>query len=134
MKLILLVGLISLTYTLFAQERTDSIQSSQVILVAETPPQYPGGNSELYKFVNEKLTYPKKARKKGIQGRVVIAFVVERDGTISADNITVEQSVDPLLDNESIRVVKLMPKWIPAYQKGRTVRCRMVIPFGFVLD
>jgi protein TonB len=132
MKLILLVGLILLTSNLFAQEKTDSTHSSEIILVAENSPQYPGGYSELHKFINEKLSYPKQARKKRIQGKVVITFIVERDGTIG--DITVEQSVDPLLDNESIRVVKLMPKWIPAHQKGRTVRCRMAIPFGFVLD
>lgn len=130
---LILCGLICFTNPLCAQVKQDSIGSSEIILVAEQPPHFPGGQTELMKFVSSNLKYPQEARKSGIQGKVFISFVVERDGTIKEESITIEKSVHPLLDNEAVRIVKMMPEWIPANQKGRTVRCKTAFPILFAL-
>lgn len=134
MKYSLLLLTVLLTTNLFAQEAKDTTKTKEIILVAENAPSFPGGQAELYRFIGRKLNYPKDARKSGIQGRVVISFVVERDGSVKPESIKIEQSVHPSLDNEAIRVVKLMPKWIPASHSGRTVRAKTGFPILFFLD
>src|SRR5687768_8522266 len=121
MKYSLLLFLTILTTNIFAQGTKDTAKTEGIILVAENAPSFPGGQAELNKFISSKLKYPKDARKSGIQGKVVISFVVERDGSVKPETIKVEQSVHPSLDNEAIRVVKLMPKWTPASHSGRNV-------------
>lgn len=79
-------------------------------------PSFPGGTNALNTFILSNLKYPVVAQEKGIQGRVVVKFIVEKDGSIS--NVEVDRSVDPGLDNEAMRVVKAMPKWIPGQIKG----------------
>lgn len=95
---------------------------------------FPGGQAELYRFISSRLKYPKDAMKSGIQGKVVISFVVERDESVKPESIKVKQSVHPSLDNEVIRVVKLMPKWEPASHSGRNVRTKTGSPIAFSLD
>lgn len=78
-------------------------------------PSFPGGTNALNTFILSNLKYPVVAQEKGIQGRVVVKFIVEKDGSIS--NVEVDRSVDPGLDNEAMRVVKAMPKWIPGQMR-----------------
>lgn len=82
--------------------------------------------------VLRETTYPPKARRKGIQGKVILHFVVEKDGTIGA--IEVIHGVDPLLDEEAVRVVRTFPPFAPGTQQGKPVRVRYVLPFSFALD
>ena len=84
------------------------------------------------KFVSENIKYPAEAHTKGIQGRVLISYVVEKDGSLS--NIHVVRSVDPLLDAEALRVANLMPKWKPGKQGGKPVRVKFVLPVTFKLQ
>ena len=77
------------------------------------------------------IQYPEKAQENGIQGRVVVKFIVEKDGSIS--NVEVNRSVDPDLDNEAMRVIKNMPKWNPAKQNGTEVRAYYYVPVAFRL-
>ena len=100
--------------------------------VVEEQPQYPGGVNGLMSYLNKNVKYPKEAAENGIQGRVVVAFTVERDGSVSEP--TVVKSVDPSLDMEAVRVVSGMPKWTPGKQNGQPVRCKITIPVQFSLQ
>ncbi|MBI9036621.1 MAG: M56 family metallopeptidase [Bacteroidales bacterium] len=104
----------------------------EVFLVVEKPPKYPGGESAKQSFFKENLKYPKAAKEKGIQGTVYVTFVVENDGSIT--NIQLLRGVDPLLDNEAIRVMKSMPKWEPGTQRGKKVRVQVNLPIKFALS
>ena len=98
---------------------------------AEVMPEFPGGEVELLKFVAKSIKYPTEAQRRGAQGRVIVKFVVETNGSIS--NIHVVKGIDPLLDAEAIRVCTTMPTWAPARQEGKAVRCYYTIPVTFGL-
>lgn len=95
-------------------------------------PSFPGGTNALNTFIVSNLKYPVFAQEKGIQGRVVVKFIVEKDGSIS--NVEVDRSVNPVLDNEAMRVVKAMPKWIPGQINGKAVKVECSHPFVFQLQ
>ena len=78
------------------------------------------------------MRYPQVALEEGIQGRVIVRFVVEKDG--SRSNIEIMSSADPCLNNEAIRLIQTMPKWTPAYQNGQPVRYRFTVPIMFRLN
>lgn len=103
-----------------------------VFTVVEVEPQFPGGTKELMNFLSTTMVYPQSAQEKGIQGRVTLQFIVEKDGSIS--DITILRGVDPILDQESIRVVKAMPKWTPGKQKGQAVRVKFTLPIAYRLS
>ena len=105
---------------------TDKVYES-----VEVMPEFPGGQAELLKFVAKSIKYPTEAQRRGAQGRVIVKFVVETNGSIS--NIHVVKSIDPLLDAEAIRVCTTMPTWAPARQEGKAVRCYYTIPVTFGL-
>ena len=100
--------------------------------VVEQMPEFPGGQEELMKFLQTNVKYPKEATDKGIQGRVIVSFVVKSDGSIT--DAEVVRSVNPLLDAEALRVVKLMPKWKPGMQSGKVVNVKYNIPVVFRLQ
>lgn len=95
-------------------------------------PSFPGGTNALNTFIGSNLKYPVFAQEEGIQGRVVVKFIVEKDGSIS--NVEVDRSVSPSLDNEAMRVVKAMPKWIPGQINGKAVKVECSHPFVFQLQ
>ena len=99
--------------------------------VVEQQPSYPGGFQALLDFLRENTKYPEQAKKDSIEGRVVLSFVVETDGSITEPKVV--RSVHPLLDEEALRVAKLMPKWEPGYQNGTPVRVKYNIPVTFKL-
>ena len=104
----------------------------EVFQVVEEQPMFPGGMGEMMKFLQQNVKYPKEAQDQGKQGRVIVQFVVNKDGSISND--TIVRSVDPLLDAEAIRVVRSMPNWTPGKQKGEAVRVRFTLPVTFRLE
>ena len=104
----------------------------KVFDVVEQMPSFLGGTGALMKYLNENIHYPVVAQENGVQGRVVISFVVERDGHIT--DVQVARSVDPSLDKEAMRVVKSMPKWIPGKQNGSAVRVKFNVPVAFRLQ
>ena len=110
----------------YLAERKDTINVYDVV---EQMPQFPGGFQKMNEFIEENMQYPKKCAEKGVYGRVIVAFVVERSGQLS--NIRVVKSVHPALDKEALRIVKLMPRWIPGEQNGVTVRVKYIIPIRF---
>lgn len=99
--------------------------------VVEQMPQFPGGMPALMKWLQDNMKYPKEAQDAKQQGRVIVSFVVEKDGSIT--NVRVVKSVTPALDEEAIRVVKAMPKWNPGMQNGEPVRVNYTVPISFQL-
>ena len=95
-------------------------------------PEFPGGQAALNRYLAQNLQYPILAQEQGIQGRVVCQFIVEKDGSVG--DVTVIRGVYESLDNEAIRVVEAMPKWIPGVQEGEIVRVRYTLPIRFQLQ
>ena len=110
----------------------DSTAKEEVFMVAEQMPEYPGGMKEMLKFLQENVKYPENAMKNNVQGRVIVQFVVEKDGTPT--EFKVVRAVDPDLDAEALRVLKTMPKWKPGMQKGQVVRVKFTVPVSFKLQ
>lgn len=103
----------------------------EVFEIVEQNPMFPGGNEALMKWLSKNLKYPASAQENGIQGRVLVQFVVNKDGSIVEPKVL--RSVDPALDKEALRVVSTMPKWQPGKQRGKTVRVRFTLPVTFRL-
>lgn len=110
----------------------DSTAKEEVFMVAEQMPEYPGGMKEMLKFLQDNLKYPENAMKNNVQGRVIVQFVVEKDGTPT--EFKVLRSVDPDLDAEALRVLQTMPKWKPGMQRGEVVRVKYTVPVSFKLQ
>ena len=110
----------------------DSTAKDEVFMVAEQMPEFPGGMKELLKFLQDNLKYPENAMKNNVQGRVIVQFVVEKDGTLT--EFKVARSVDPDLDAEALRVLQTMPKWKPGMQRGKIVRVKFTVPVSFKLQ
>ena len=104
----------------------------EIYLKVEKKAEFPGGTKELMLYLAENIEYPEKAMDEGIQGRVLVRFVVRKDGSIV--DAMVRRGVDPLLDEEAIRVVKNMPDWIPARCHGKAVSSYFNVPVSFKLD
>ncbi len=99
--------------------------------IVDTPAVFKGGNEQLPIFLGENIKYPEECRKKGVTGIVIVEFTITKDGSI--EDVKVVKGVDPLLDNEAIRVVKMMPKWTPAENKGEKVNMSYTLPIRFKL-
>ncbi|MDR1919449.1 MAG: energy transducer TonB [Tannerellaceae bacterium] len=112
------------------EEEEESAQP--IFTVVEEMPKFPGGEVELLKFLSSSIKYPVIAQENGIQGRVICAFVVNRDGTIV--DAEVVRGVDPSLDKEALRVINTMPKWSPGKQRGKPVRVKYTVPITFRLQ
>lgn len=124
MMLVLLFSFMTST----AQTKKNDI----VFDVVEVMPQFPGGQIAMLKYIMENMKYPEQAMKEGIQGRVAVRFIVEKDGSIS--DVKPILSVHPLLNKEAVRVVESMPKWTPGKQNGKPVRVRFNLPVMFKLN
>lgn len=110
----------------------DSTAKEEVFMVAEQMPEFPGGMKEMLKFLQENVKYPENAMKNNVQGRVIVQFVIEKDGTPT--EFKVARSVDPDLDAEALRVLQTMPKWKPGMQRGKIVRVKFTVPVSFKLQ
>ena len=108
------------------------VNSNRVYDVVEQMPSFPGGISGLRTYLNQNIRYPAEAQENCVQGRVVVSFVVGKDGHIS--DVTVLRSVDPSLDKEAVRVIRNMPRWTPGKQGGEPVRVRFTVPVSFRLN
>ena len=108
------------------------VEEEKPYTMVEQMPQYPGGPAELLKYIAKNLRYPTIAQENGIQGRVILRFVVSATGEVK--DITVLRSLDPYCDKEAIRVVSTLPKWIPGKQNGRNVPVYYTLPIQFKLQ
>ena len=117
----------------FAQQKpVEKVDSDGVYLMPDQLPEFPGGIQAMMKFLSTNIKYPVEAQKKGISGRVIVQFVIMEDGTL--DQAKVIRGVDPLLDEEALRVVKSMPKWKPGMDRGEAVKVRFTAPIMFNLS
>ena len=103
-----------------------------VFMVVEDVPEFPGGAAALLEFLRKNVNYPTQCRENRVEGRVLVSFIVEKDGSITNPFITL--GADPLLDAEALRVVSLMPNWKPGYQRGEAVRVQYTVPINFRLS
>ena len=111
------------------QEESDE---GEIFEVVEQNPAFPGGDKALMAYLTKNLKYPASAQENNIQGRVLVQFVVNKDGSIVDPKVL--RSVDPALDKEAMRVVSTMPKWTPGKQRGKTVRVKFTLPVTFRLQ
>ena len=119
-------------YYIGLHKEAGAVDPEKVYDVVEEMPKFPGPPYALYEFLVKSIQYPEEAREKNIQGRAIVTFVVEKDGSIS--NARLVKSVDPLLDAEALRVVNAMHSWIPGKQGGEPVRVKYTVPVTFKLD
>ena len=115
-----------------AQPEPPKEEETKVFDMVEVMPSFPGGQGALFEWLSKNIKYPVVAEENGVQGRVIVTFVVERNGSIT--DVQVVKSVDPSLDKEAVRVVKAMPHWIPGKQNGSAVRVKFTVPVTFRLQ
>ena len=125
-----LMALFGLT-TVSAQKTVVAKKNQQVFDVVEKMPEYPGGQAALFEYLSTNVKYPADAEKQKIEGRVLVTFIVNTDGSIT--DIEVVRKAFPSLDAEAVRVISGMPKWIPGEQKGQKVRVKYTVPLSFHL-
>lgn len=140
-KLIALTLFLSLGYFVIAQEtpppppevrEAKEIVSGEIVEFPEVEPEFRGGSAKMSKFIGKNIKYPQECIQNGISGKVYLSFVINEKGHI--ENITVERSVHPLLDQAAIDVIKKMPKWKPGKKDGKRVKCRARLPINFTLS
>ncbi len=107
-------------------------QDSEVFTVVESEQQFPGGIDAFYLHMKKEIRYPKEARINGIEGKVWVQYIIERDGSVS--DVKVLKGIDDLIDEEAVRVLESLPNFKPASQRGKTVRVKKAIPIQFKLD
>lgn len=110
----------------------EPVEEEEVFLIVEKMPQFPGGDEALRKYLAQSVKYPVIAQENGIQGRVFVSFVVNKNGEVT--NVKVARPFDPNLDKEAVRVVQSMPKWEPGMQRGKAVKVSYTVPINFVLQ
>ena len=110
----------------------EEVEDQSVFQVVEKMPEFPGGMAACLKFLSNNIKYPTISQENGVQGKVIVQFVVNKDGSI-VDPVVV-RSVDPYLDKEALRVISMMPKWSPGMQRGKPVRVKYTVPVTFRLQ
>ena len=108
------------------------VEEKQVFTIVENMPEFPGGMRECMNWLGKNVKYPVIAQENGIQGRVLVQFIVTEEGNL--EDIAVVNSVDPYLDAEALRVVRAMPKWKPGMQQGKVVKVKYTLPVMFRLQ
>ena len=114
------------------QETNVQANDDEILDMVEQMPSFLGGETALLQFLSSNVRYPTVAEENEIQGRVVVTFIVERDGSIT--EVKVAKGVDPSLDREAVRVIKSMPKWKAGTQNGKPVRVKYSVPVTFRLS
>ena len=114
------------------EEEEEEVEEQLIFQVVEEMPEFPGGMAECMKFLSKNIKYPPISAENGIQGRVIVQFVVNQDGSI-VDPVVV-RGVDSHLDKEALRVIQMMPKWKPGKQRGKAVRVKYTVPVMFRLQ
>jgi TonB family C-terminal domain len=132
-----LVATLSVLAILFTVNTTAVAQNKKaandkVYDKVEVMPEYPGGEQAMMKFVATNVKYPQAALDKNISGRVMVQFVVEKDGSVT--DVKTVKGIGGGCDEEAVRVVKAMPKWKPGMEKGKTVRVQYLLPITFKLQ
>ena len=122
----------SATARAYAKTNPGIIENTDIYTIVDKMPQYETGEQGLSKFISHNIRYPREALQKGIEGRILCSFIVSSDGSIS--NIEVVEGLDTLLNDEAIRVLGIMPKWIPGENEGEKVHVKCLLPIDFTID
>lgn len=132
-KLLLIMFALFATHAMgYAQDVSTTAQTeTSGEIVVEKQPEFPGGMKALMQYLQRSIRYPAICQQQGIQGRVIVQFVVDVDGSIA--DVQVVKRINPHLDKEAVRVISNMPKWTPGMQRGENVRVRFTLPVGFSL-
>ena len=115
-----------------AMAQNKKAANDKVLEKAEVMPEFPGGEQAMMDFVGKNVQYPKEAMEKEISGRVLVGFIVEKDGSVN--EVKIVRGIGGGCDEEAVRVVKAMPKWKPGKQDGKTVRVSYTMPFFFKMQ
>jgi len=132
MKTLCLSLLLCCSTLLLAQHKKAATvvkEDTTIYTIIDKMPEFPGGSEAMKKFLSENLRWTKELEECGIQGRSILQFIIEKDGSLTS--VVVVRGVDPLLDKEAVRVIKLMPKWIPGEHKGKKVRVKYTLPVSW---
>jgi TonB family protein len=134
-KLLMVIPITIMALTLFSlnasAQKSESGMTDGAYQKVDVMPEFPGGDMALLKFIADSTVYPKEAKEKGIQGKVVARFMVKKDGSVS--EVSILKGVNPALDNEAIRVVKLLPKFTPGKLNGKNVPVWFMVPITYAL-
>ncbi len=122
----------SATARAYAKTDPTIIEQNEILTIVDQMPRYQYGEEGLGEFISHNIRYPKEARQLGIEGRILCSFIVATDGSIS--NIEVVEGLHPQLDNEAIRVLGLMPRWVPGMNGGAQVNVKCLLPIDFTID
>lgn len=138
-KLFIALMLIGVAATACAQsdakattKANDATAEEEVFLIVEQEAEFPGGLDALSKYLSANLTYPQEARDANVEGKVIVQFVIEKNGKVS--NIKVLRDIGSGCGEEAVRVIKGMPRWKPGQQRGKPVRCQFTLPVNFQLQ
>ncbi|MBK5195983.1 MAG: TonB family protein [Proteiniphilum sp.] len=122
----------SATVRAYAKTDKEIIENNDIYTIVDKMPEYSNGETSLGQFISHNIRYPREARQEGIEGRILCSFIVTADGSIT--NIEVVDGLHPLLDDEAIRVLGLMPGWIPGENGGEKVNVKCLLPIDFTID
>jgi TonB family protein len=117
--------------TLHLESGSNDSLEQEAFIVVEEMPEFPGGEVAMRNYISQSLIYPEKAQEWGIQGKVIVTFIIDIDGSIKDAKIS--KRVHPKLDEEALRLINNMPKWKPGRQKGKPVRVNYTVPISFIL-
>lgn len=130
-RFLLLLSAILLTNMAFCQEEKKGSVDDEVFVVVEEQAEFPGGLDSMYAYIQKNLKYPEKAKAEGIEGRVFVSFIIEKDGSIS--NVKILRAIGGGCEEAVVEMIKNMPKWKPGKQRGKPVRFQFVLPIKFEL-
>lgn len=131
-RFLLLLSAILLTNMAFCQEEKKVSVDDEVFVVVEEQAEFPGGLDSMYAYIVKNLKYPELAKEKGIEGRVFVSFIIEKDGSIS--NVKLLRGIGGGCEEAAVEMVKNMPKWKPGTQRGKPVRVQFNLPIKFELE
>ncbi|MDO3641187.1 energy transducer TonB [Mucilaginibacter sp. L3T2-6] len=132
MRSILLVSLVCMFFSLTATAQKDAVSQEKVYTSVQHVPSFPGGIEAFYNFLAKNIVYPKTARDKNTQGKVIVTYIVEKDGRLT--DVKVARGIGDGCDEEAVRVIKLSSPWKPGTQNGHTVRVAYAVPINFALS
>ncbi|HPF51998.1 MAG TPA: energy transducer TonB [Draconibacterium sp.] len=132
MKPILFIVLLVFFAGLSIQAQEQQKKHGDVYFIADVMPEYPGGMDALKQLLVDNVKYPEQAKKDNVEGKVYVTFIVDENGNVQDEKIA--RGVNPELDAEALRVVKLMPKWTPGKEGGKTVKVSFTLPVQFALN
>lgn len=131
MKRVLLVSLVCVFFSLTVKAQKESVSQDKVYTSVQNVPSFPGGIQAFYNFLAKNIVYPKAARDKNTQGKVIVTYIVEKDGKLS--DVKVARGIGDGCDEEAVRVIKLSSPWKPGMQNGHTVRVAYSVPINFAI-